>query len=159
MRTALRSERQRQVLRLAAIVALASVVYGAGIVFDFEYPHWQAIRRAKVSGTVQGAQLGDALDAAYPNEPAHWHMCSYCRGWAASMGAYYHVEVQIGSPNSKRLHFAVDPERGLAVPMSGFTKLSVPALWPRGDEAAGWGASVGDDALMLPASWTGSATR
>lgn len=140
---------------LLAIVVLAiglPLVYEIGLLMEWEYPHWRMLYRVRHARTVSGEPVAAALQRHFGPEArtVHWHTCGYCIGRTGRSENLRHVQFEM---RGHFFSFAYDTARNQLTPMSEATVKEFPELMPPGDRFVSLGVQVGDDSLLLPASW------
>lgn len=138
-------------LSLVALVVGLPLVWVFGLLWEKEYPHWWMLRRVYDARTVSGEPVAAALKRHFGESAdfVHWHTCGYCIGRGRSE-TLRHVQFEM---RGRFFSFAYDPSRNQLVPMSAATVKEFPELVPPGDRLVSLSVQVGDDELVLPATW------
>jgi hypothetical protein len=142
-------------LILLSIVTLAiglPLVYEIGLVMEWEYPHWWMLHHVRDARTVSGEPVAAALQRHFGPEARtiHWHTCGYCIDRTGRSENLRHVQFDV---RGHFFSFAYDAARNQLAPMSEATVKEFPELVPPGDLLVPIGGRVGDDSLLLPATW------
>lgn len=139
-------------LSLVALVVGLPLVCGIGLLFELEYPHWWMLHRVHDARTVSGEPIAAVLKRHFGENAdfVHWHTCGYCIGRAGRSETLRHVQFEM---RGRFFSFAYDPSRNQLVPMSAVTVKEFPELVPPGDQLVPLSVQVGDDELLLPATW------
>lgn len=138
-------------LSLVALVVGLSLEWGIGLFAELEYLHWWMLRRVDDARTVSGEPIAAVLKRHFGESAdfVHWHTCGYCIDRPRSE-TLRHVQFEM---RGRFFSFAYDPSRNQLVPMSAATVKEFPELVPPGDRLVPLSVRVGDDELLLPATW------